>query len=286
MRRQMGVAGLIWVASLSPAAAAPQAPQTAQSPRSETRLIDVAGRHVAFHLRSGRPPAVIFEAGAGMDGSAWDAVIGTIQHATGATTITFDRAGFGDSDEDIRPMKLQHEVDDLKAGLSTLGATRNLVLVAHSFGGEVGLSFAIQNPGWIVRAVLVDASVPSFFTDEEVAKIAAGFPKDIEQNDKQGRAMAATFAAFPTMQHEFHAMHWPDTIPAIVIVSEHPPFATSDQQALWTKVHIDFAQAAANRSVIVAKNSGHIVMADRPDVVSEAVIEAINQVRQTSDEGH
>ncbi len=80
-------------------------------------------------------------------------MLGAIHRDAGAELITFDRAGFGDSDEDTRPVRLQHEVDDLKAGPSALGVNRNIVLVVHSFGGEAGFSFVNQNPGWVARAV-------------------------------------------------------------------------------------------------------------------------------------
>ena len=272
---------LAWCAALVPASAAPAPDPAASAPPSSTRLIDVGGRHVAFHVTPGRAPAVVFEAGGGMDGSAWDPVLGTIHAATGAELITFDRAGFGDSDEDTRPVQLQHEVDDLKAGLAALGVDSNIVLVAHSFGGEVAFPFVSQNPGWVARAVLVDGTVPSFCTDEEMARMVSTFPKDMEQDDKQGRTWAAFFAAFPAMQHGFHTMHWPDSVPAAVIVSEHPPFLTPEENALWTQDHVDFAHAAANRSVEIAEGSGHIVMSDRPDVVSQAVVAAVEQVRQT-----
>ncbi len=265
-------------ASAAPPTGSPDAPNA--PPSSTARLIDVGGRKVAFHVVAGRPPAVLFESGGGMDATAWDPVLGAIHRRTGAELITFDRAGFGDSDEDPRPVQLQHEVDDLKAGLAALGVTGGLVLVAHSYGGEVATSFASENPGAIARAVLVDTNIPSFFTDEETAKMAATFPKDVEQTDKQGRAMAAMITAYPALQHGFHAMRWPDSIPAAVIVSEHPPLATPAENALWTTDHRKFAEATANRSFTIAKNSGHLVMSDRPDLVSDAVVAAIEQVRQ------
>ena len=215
-----------------------------------------------------------------MDATAWNPVLASIYAETGAELITFDRAGFGDSDEDTRPPTVQHEVDDLRAGLSALGTNRNMVLVAHSFGGEVATAFVNQNPGWVARAVLVDASIPSFFTDDETRKIVATFPKEMPQTDKQSRTMVAFFNAFPTMQHGFHAMRWPDDVPTTVIVSEHPPLATPMENAAWTQDHLDFAHAAANRSVMIAKGSGHIVMTDRPDLVSQAVTAAVEQVRQ------
>ena len=284
MRKQTLIsATLAWCAASSLVVAAP-APEAAVAPcpTAQTRLIDVGGRRVAFHVIPGRPPAVVFEAGGGMDGSAWDPVLSTIHRDTGAELITFDRAGFGDSDEDTRPVRLQHEVDDLKAGLSALGAKHNIVLVAHSFGGEVAFPFINQNPGWVARAVLVDGTVPSFCTDEETARMVTTFPKDMERTDKQGRTWNAFFAAFPAMQHGFHTMQWPDNVPATVVVSEHPPFGTPAENAAWIEDHVDFAHATANRTVVTATGSGHIIMADRPDLVSQAVVAAVEQVRQAA----
>ncbi|MGI4977757.1 MAG: alpha/beta fold hydrolase [Janthinobacterium lividum] len=275
---------LAWCAAGSAVAAPPPeaAPVAVPAPSAQTRMVDVGGRRVAFHVIPGRAPAVVFEAGGGMDGSAWEPVLGTISAATGAELITFDRAGFGDSDEDTRPVELQHEVDDLKAGLDALGVERGIVLVAHSFGGEVAFPLVAQNPGLVARAVLVDGTVPAFCTDEEMARMAAGFPKDMERDDKEGRTWAAFFAAFPAMQHGFHAMRWPDGVPAAEIVSEHLPFQTPAENAAWTQDHVDFAHAAADRSVVVAQGSGHIVMADRPDLVSQAVVEAVGKARQAA----
>ena len=278
-------AAFAWCAADSLAMAASSAPPRAASAPSlaaQTRLIDVGGRRVAFHIIPGRPPAVIFESGGGMDSSAWALVLPTIYAKTGAELVTFDRPGFGDSDEDLRPPSVQHEVDDLRTGLSALGVDRNVVLVAHSFGGEVATAFVNQNPGSVARAVLVDASIPAFFTDAETAKMVAGFPMNMPQTDKQSRTMVAFFKAFPAMQHDFHTMHWPNSIPATVIISEHPPFPDPTDDALWTQDHLQFARTASNRSAVIAKGSGHIIMADRPDVVLQAVVAAVEQVRHSA----
>ena len=84
------------------------------------------------------------------------------------------------------------------------------------------------------------------------------------------------------MQHGFHTMHWPDDVPATVIVSEHPPFGTPAENATWVQDHVDFAHAAPDRTLVIAKGSGHIIMSDRPDLVSQAVVAAVEQVRQAA----
>ena len=265
------------------AATSPKRPddQIMTAPPMALHLVNVDGRHVAFHVSAGSSPTVVFEAGGGLDGSAWEPVLGGIYRRTGARLITFDRAGFGDSDEDKRPAELQHEVDDLKAGLTALGATHGIVLVAHSFGGEVGLVFASQNPGWIARAVLVDTNIPVFFTNTEISKEVDNFPKHLDLRTRQLRSMSALLVAFPSMQHGFHTMRWPNAIPASIIVSEHPPFATAAENSLWIKDHREFGQAAPNRSFEIAKGSGHLVMKDRPALVADAVVQAVLQARAT-----
>src|ERR1700712_1880434 len=124
------VAGFIDSSLAAAASSATSAAVAAPLPAANTRMIDVSGRRIAFHVIPGRQPAVVFEAGGGMDGTAWAPVLATIYADTGAELITFDRAGFGDSDEDTRPPTVQHEVDDLRTGLSALKANRNIVLVA------------------------------------------------------------------------------------------------------------------------------------------------------------
>ena len=42
-------------------------------------------------------------------------------------------------------MRLEHEVDDLEAGPSFLGADFGIVLIAHSFGGGVAVPLVNQN---------------------------------------------------------------------------------------------------------------------------------------------
>ncbi len=84
------------------------------------------------------------------------------------------------------------------------------------------------------------------------------------------------------MQHGFHMMHWLDSVRDTVIVFEHPPFVTPAGNVTWIEDRLDFAYRAANRAVVIAKGSGHVTMADRPDMVWQAVVAAVEQVRQTA----
>ena len=61
-------------------------------------MVDVGGYRLHFHLVKGTGLPIVFEAGGGDDASTWDAILTPIANVTGATLITYDRAGFGHSE--------------------------------------------------------------------------------------------------------------------------------------------------------------------------------------------
>ncbi|MDT0158711.1 alpha/beta hydrolase [Microbacterium sp. ARD32] len=110
-------------------------------------------------LRSGRGqgPLVVFEAGMSAPAAEWLAV----QRAVGARarTLSYDRSGYGGSDDDPHPRTLQRMADDLDAMLAASGEHGPLVLVAHSWGGPIIRAFLRSHPERAAGIVLVDASL-------------------------------------------------------------------------------------------------------------------------------
>lgn len=158
-----------------------------------------------------------------------------------------------------------------------------MILVSHSEAGEIATYITGQHPGQFAGAVLVDASVPQFSTDTEIARVAAATqaqvaaiqalkPASVTQADRQLLAVAADYVAD---QHAYHEATWPAAVPATVIVSSQTPFPTSppDAQA-WRTAQAQFADAAPNRHLLTAADSSHDIPLDHPDLV-EAQIEAM-----------
>ena len=65
---------------------------------------------------------------------------------TGARLITYDRAGFGQSDPNPAPYDITQEVGGLERGLKQLQVNGDLILVAHSYGGFLATLFAARKP--------------------------------------------------------------------------------------------------------------------------------------------
>jgi pimeloyl-ACP methyl ester carboxylesterase len=245
-------------------------------------MISHDGHDLAFYVTPGHLPAIVLDAGGGEDSSEWRKVAPALAKQTGSEVITYDRAGEGRSDEVPGPWTAQNAVADLKAGLTKLGVTHDVVLVSHSLAGEIATYFVRSDPRWIAGAVLVDADVPPFYTDSETAKIVAANEPQIaavqgKPQSKATRQLVAEAANYGPVHHTYHQLTWPSSVPVTAIVSSQTPFDTPVDARLWKDAQATFVSAAPNRK-LVAANSSHEVPTDRPDVVIKAVRDMTAQV--------
>ena len=171
----------------------------AQTPPAwSTRDVLVHGHHLTFHVLPGSLPALVLDAGGGADSSDWNSILPELAKRTGSQIITYDRAGFGTSDEVPPPYKIEDAVTDLESGLKHLGVTHSLVLIPHSYAGAIAIYLAMRHPDWISGAVLVDTNVPEFFTDEEVAHMGPMIqPMVAEEAAAHRSKQTRTLKAFP-----------------------------------------------------------------------------------------
>ncbi|MET9259027.1 alpha/beta hydrolase [Amycolatopsis sp. NPDC004079] len=239
---------------------------------------------MAFSVTPGRLPAIVLDAGGGMDSSEWGTVAPDLAARTGSEIIAYDRSGEGKSDESPGPWRADNAAADLAAGLMRLGVTKNVVLVSHSLAGEVAFSFARSHPDRVAGAVLVDANLPQFFTPSETAKLVALNEKQVEDlkkapSTRQTRQLLAQADGYGPVHEAYHKLTWPSGIPVAVIVSAETPFPTPEDAQLWRQAQQDFAHAAPNRTLVTAEHSSHDVPLDRPDVVGTAVENLLKQVR-------
>ena len=266
-------AGTLLVGAVAGCDADPAA--TAQ-PAAGLHMISNGGHRLAFHLTPGHLPAIVLDAGGGADSSYWKDIVPKLSAQTGSEIITYDRAGVGASDEAPGPWHVEDAVSDLTAGLTELGVTHDVILVSHSLSGEIATSFVNKNPRWVAGSVLVDASLPDFYTDSELTRIEAANSEQIEElkkqpSTKQTRQLIAVAENYGPWHRAYHQMSWPASTPATVIESAKTPFDTPEDAQLWRDAQAHFAEAAPNRYLVIAENSSHDVPIDRPDVVTDAI---------------
>ncbi|MBI1360292.1 MAG: alpha/beta fold hydrolase [Alphaproteobacteria bacterium] len=249
----------------------------------EKTIVSRDGHKIAFYVTAGREPAIVLDAGGGLDASYWNTLIPALSRATGARIITYDRAGFGGSDNVDGPWDVHAATRDLEAGLKKLGATRKVVLVSHSLAGEIATYAALDHASWFSGVVLVDANVPQFYTDATIAQQEASYAPVVAALKKAptspaNRQLLALAASFSETSRAFHQVKWPTALPVTVIVSGGTPFDDDATAQWWKDSHASFAAAAPNRTLVRADDSSHDVAHDRPDIVVDAVV-AMDQAR-------
>jgi len=256
----------------------------AQAAAPSTKLIDSNGHKIAFHVTPGHLPVIVLDAGGGNDSSYWNSLAPVLASQTGSEIITYDRAGFGQSDEVKGPWDVHSATADLANGLKALGVTRKIILVSHSLAGEIATYLTGEHPDWFVGAVMVDANVPQFYTNEEIARAQALY-KPILAKAKQmpqsqsARQLVQLSESFEETSRAFHKATWPRSVPVVVIVSAQTPFESPTDANAWRAAHKQFAAAASNRQYITAEKSSHDVAHDRPDVIIKAVTDMISRAR-------
>ncbi|HET6361065.1 MAG TPA: alpha/beta fold hydrolase, partial [Gemmatimonadota bacterium] len=148
-------------------------------------------------IRGERPVAFVLESGGGAELSTWEAVPESIAARTGATVVTYDRAGFGGSDlgpEDLAP---DEQVQDLREALNALGIPRPRVLVGHSYGGLMAMRHAARHPDEVAGVILVDA-MNRRFVEATGDFIHGTVPSIPDPRTDRERALARLVATFDT----------------------------------------------------------------------------------------
>lgn len=250
------------------------------APAVATQLIDVDGHKIAFHVTPGHGPTIVLDAGGGLDSTYWDAVAPELAKRTGSKVITYDRAGFGASEDVSGAWNVHGATRDLAVGLEKLHATHRVILVAHSLAGEIATYLVGQHPQWFLGAVLVDANVPDFFTEEAITRGMAMYAPIIAATkaappSKPGRQLLAVADSFVETSRAFHAVTWPASVPVTVIVAEKPPFEDPADAQWWKDAHAQFANRAPNRRLVNAAGSSHDVAHDRPEVILSAISDMV-----------
>lgn len=114
------------------------------------------GRKLRYFCQGRGGPVALLESGLGSGAWSWRTV--QPQMAKMTRVCSYDRAGYGASDE----AKDSRDIDALAADLAVVakavGQGKPVVLVGHSLGGPIVRQFAYHHPRMVAGLVLVDPS--------------------------------------------------------------------------------------------------------------------------------
>jgi pimeloyl-ACP methyl ester carboxylesterase len=118
------------------------------------RLYDVDGRRLLLHRSGSGGPAVVFAPGAGLIGLDYLNVHDRISRFT--TSVLYDRAGTGWSDEIQLPRSAAEVTDELRALLRAAEIPAPYLLIGHSLGGVYVRRYAQRYPQEVAGLLFLD----------------------------------------------------------------------------------------------------------------------------------
>jgi pimeloyl-ACP methyl ester carboxylesterase len=273
-----------WISGISPLQASSLFPNQEIEPVEG--LIQTGKYRLNFQVIEGGNLTILLEAGGGMDSREWNKIAPELSRKTGATVVSYDRAGFGKSDLPATPHDMREEVEWLWQGLQKLELDKDLILVGHSFGGWMIRLFASEYPEAVRGMVFVDP-----FTNEIVDMLgveyldnhpmAGKIPFDTSQPDKLSKYQRALVRMVgdglgPKIEI-MRKTSIPSGIPVLVITSGKPFLPKPEEQKAWRLSHEQMMASIEGATMIVAEESDHMIPGRQPDLIIEAVVRIINR---------
>jgi pimeloyl-ACP methyl ester carboxylesterase len=237
------------------------------------RLVTV-GQHKMFLNCTGNvsSPAVILEAGTGDTSEVWSAVQKQIQEF--AHVCSYDRLDLGQSDKLVSSPTADEIVGDLHFLLQAAPVPPPYVMVGHSIGGIYVRKYAALHPADVAGMVLLDSA-----HEEQFSRVSALSPE-------WARRIASKFSADDQRVRGFllpdQRLAWHFDKPLIVIEHGEMPSAASDpmtkqSEAVFHILQKDLASRSKYGQLREAKQSGHYIQRDQPEIVVQAISDVIRE---------
>jgi pimeloyl-ACP methyl ester carboxylesterase len=277
------------------------------------RRFDVGGYKMHMDCTGEGTPTVILNAGLGDTYLSWRKV--QPQIAKFVRVCSYDRAGLGYSDSSSHPRTSKDIAEELHALLQAAHVAPPYVLVGHSLGGYEVRLFASLYRNEVAGMVLVDASHPDQMNrfPPDLKNMAAtqvredefleftmpfGVPRLLalcdddpvqraaECNFHSLRESTAELKSFPESAAQAAATGTLGDMPLAVLShdpdkpsAELPPDLAKPTNDAWEKMQEELAHLSTRGTQMIAKNSGHYIQIDRPEIVIDAVHNVVEQAR-------
>lgn len=243
---------------------------------------------------------VIFESGLGCDRLVW----ADIQKVISSTckTLSYDRAGEGQSSESIAPRTIESIFDDFRQLIEGLNVQPPFILVGHSLGCIYNKYAADKLGDKVVGQVFVDGSTPAFkdlkFNYRTEAQ-AAYWKEVIEGEGEDESEIVDPFCEYAA-RHEllavFNQVPFNSNILNTVIVCDEmsgwfnpakdpslsyilvPVNVLLKDNSTWVGIHKKWIDEMPSARFVIAENSGHMIQFDRPDIVLEEIQRMVGEL--------
>lgn len=261
----------------------------------EEMLVDVGGRRLYITCMGEGSPTMILEHGMATESGSWVEVQQAVAQFT--RVCAFDRAGRGKSDPAPTPRTSEDMVADLHTLLTNAPVPGPYILVGNSLGGFNARLYAHKYPGEVVGVVLVDSMHPDQFTrfeqalppetpqdPEDLKWFRQSFTRDYKDPTKNPEGFDQL-----TSHEQVRSVTSLGDVPVVVLASGTflltipDPGLGSRMHNVWQELQRDLAGLSSNSRFVAIEDSGHFIQVDRPQVVTDAIRELVEQLKGRGD---
>ncbi|WP_210585203.1 alpha/beta fold hydrolase [Streptomyces sp. GESEQ-35] len=246
-----------------------------------TRKITVDGRSVnvscSGSAADGRPAVVLVAGG----GDGLEKMAGIQETLSKKNRVcSYDRLGEGASDQPDGPQTLESTGKVLTAVIDRAAGDGPVVLAGHSLGGLIAARYAPDHQDKVKGLVLMDATSPTQSADlnkgipqsatgpavelreQTLAILHGGKPERLMVPD--GKVRSAGDIPVEVIQHgQQYLAQVPDYGPGL--------------ERAWTEGQRKWLAVSGSSKLSTAKNSGHYIYVDQPDVAVRAIERVTSQ---------
>ncbi len=268
------------------------------------KLVDVGGYRVHLYCAgTGSPTVVIVGAGFSFN---WGLVQPEV--AKFSQVCSYDHSGIGWSDSGPKD-SCSLRVSEVHTALKNAGIKGPYVLVGHSLGALVARLYAGQYLDEVAGMVFVDHAFHPAFPNVAKGPPPAPPPMTLPPSGGGGIESDPNFNKLSSRDRELHLWAMSQTRNQMALQSNHemmpecvakadaiskehshplgnkPLVDVSTDEALgadYIKLQTDLLSLSQNSKQIIAKNSGHFIIVDRPDVVIDAISQVVRSVRSNA----
>ncbi len=173
---------------------------------------EVGGRYLLLHRSGAGSPAVVFLPGAGLIGLDYLNIHNEVSRFT--TSVLYDRAGTGWSDDGRLPRTADEVTDELRSVLSAAQIPPPYLLVGHSLGGAYARRYAQSCPDNVAAILLLDPAHEDYYNFVQAPKLK------LTDQFRQGLVL---FRAFLNIRKFYRPMfermfrQWPDPVRQLLV---------------------------------------------------------------------
>ncbi|MGH9766978.1 MAG: alpha/beta fold hydrolase [Blastocatellia bacterium] len=242
--------------------------------RPRSRYVEANGIRIHYLEWAGKGTPIVLVHGLYDTSEVWSVIAPRL--AVNHRVLAIDRRGSGLTGKPADGYDHTTLASDLAAFIETL-QLGSVILVAHSFGGEIAMTFAASNPNALQALALIEGG---FFPKPEAAPAGALPSPPCKAKPPVCARLALLEKAIS--EYDAEAIYPRVTAPTLVVIGE--PAKISAAQAELVKQGQRHAATVADRKLprgkmAVIKNANHWVQKDQPRELAKVVEDFLASVK-------